>query len=44
MMSLLVGQLFVDNPKDRVGESVKAMMHEYWVANSRVSPNARDMI
>ena len=30
--------------KDRVSESVKAMMHEYWVANSRVSPNARDMI
>ena len=22
--------------KDRVGESVKAMMHEYWVANSHV--------
>ena len=30
--------------KDRVGESVKAIMHEYWVANSRVSPNARDVI
>ena len=30
--------------KDRLGESVKAMMHEYWVANSRVSPNARDVI
>ena len=30
--------------KDRLGESVKAMMHEYWVANYRVSPNARDVI
>ena len=29
--------------KDRVGESVKAMMHEYWVENSRVSPNERDV-
>ena len=30
--------------KDRLSESVKAMMHEYWVANSRVSPNERDAI
>ena len=30
--------------KDRLGENVKAMIHEYWVANSRVSPNARDVI
>ena len=30
--------------KYRVDESVKSMMHEYWVENSHVSPNARDMI
>ena len=30
--------------KHRLNESVKAMMHEYWVANSCVSPNSRDMI
>ena len=30
--------------KYRVGESVKDMMHEYWVENSRVSPNAKDVI
>ena len=30
--------------KDRVGESVKAMMHEYWVENFCVSQNARDVI
>ena len=30
--------------KDRVSESVKAMMHEYWVENYRVSPNERDVI
>ena len=30
--------------KDRVDESVKAMMHEYWVETSCGSPNARDLI
>ena len=30
--------------KDMIDESVKAMMHEYWVENSRVSPNSRDVI
>ena len=30
--------------KDRLSESVKAMMHEYWVENYRVSPNTRDVI
>ena len=29
---------------DRVGESVKAVMHEYWVENYRVSPNASNVI
>ena len=30
--------------KDRVRGSVKAMMHEYWVENSHVSPNAKDVV
>ena len=30
--------------KYRLGESVKAMMYEYWVENSCVSPNERDVI
>ena len=30
--------------KDRLGEGVKSMVHEYWVTNSHVSPNARDVL
>jgi len=30
--------------KDRLGENVKDMVREYWVTNSRVSPNVRDLI
>lgn len=30
--------------KYRLGEGVKAMVHEYWVTNSHVSPKARDVL
>jgi hypothetical protein len=46
MMNLCVGTLFVGNQayKFRILEGVKAIMHEYWVENSFVSLNKKEVV
>lgn len=44
MMKLLVGKLLVGNPIKILVEGVRAMLHEYWVTNSHVPLNERDMM